>query len=89
MQIVKYETEDEAQQIIAEKAAQGLILVQVQNISDGNFLGFMEPSEMPEPHTEKSTALQELAKLKAAGRPKSISEIGKHIELIEKVLGVE
>lgn len=40
MIIVKYETEEEAQQIIAEKTAQGLFLVEMANITEGNFLGF-------------------------------------------------
>lgn len=46
MQIVKYTTEEEAQQIIDEKIAQGFVLVEVANITEGNFLGFKEPSEI-------------------------------------------
>lgn len=45
MQIVKYQTEEESQQIIAAKQAQGLTLVEVANITEGNFLGFKEPDE--------------------------------------------
>lgn len=45
MQIVKYQTEEESQKIIAEKTAQGLILIAVSNVTEGNFLGFKEPYE--------------------------------------------
>ncbi len=40
MQIIKYITEQEAQEIIAEKTAQGLTLIEIANITEGNFLGF-------------------------------------------------
>jgi len=60
MQIIKYQTEAEMQQIIAEKIGKGLILVEVQNIIEGNFLGFKEPSEIPE-SPPPSPSLQELA----------------------------
>lgn len=40
MQIIKYTTEQEAQEITASKTAQGLTLVEVANITEGNFLGF-------------------------------------------------
>jgi hypothetical protein len=42
MIIVKYQTEEEKQQIIGEKVSQGYTLVEVANIKDGNFLGFMK-----------------------------------------------
>lgn len=47
MQIVQYQTQEEAEQIIAEKTAQGLTLVEVANITEGNFLGFMENPILP------------------------------------------
>ncbi len=48
MQIVQYTTEEEANQIISEKEAQGLILIEIANITEGNFLGFAEnPNEIP------------------------------------------
>jgi hypothetical protein len=46
MQIVKYETEQEAQQIIQEKEALGFVLIEVSNITEGNFLGFTEPQSL-------------------------------------------
>lgn len=47
MQIVKYETEEEADKIKIEKKAQGMILTNVANVTEGNFLGFKEPDEIP------------------------------------------
>jgi hypothetical protein len=46
VQIIKYTTEAEVQQIIAEKQGQGMVLVEVANITEGNFLGFKEPDEI-------------------------------------------
>lgn len=66
MQIVKYETEQEAQQIIAEKKGQGLILVEVQNITEGNFLGFKEPAEIPEPVQQPTPLEQRIADVEMA-----------------------
>lgn len=42
MQIVKYSTEEEKQQIIEEKTNEGLVLIEIANITEGNFLGFMD-----------------------------------------------
>jgi len=55
MQIVKYQTEDESQQIIADKTALGFTLIEVANITEGNFLGFLEPNEpvVPVPNEMK------------------------------------
>ena len=47
MQIIKYQTEEEAQIIIAEKILQGFILTDVSNIGEGNFLGFTEEALIP------------------------------------------
>lgn len=47
MQIVKFITEEEAQQIIAQKQSEGLILTNVSNVTEGNFLGFKDPDEIP------------------------------------------
>lgn len=60
MQIYKFETEQEAQQIKDEKASQGMILVAVSNITEGKFLGFMESSEVltSDPVMEKLTAIE-------------------------------
>lgn len=86
MIIVAYDgTQDEYDRIIAEKTAEGFILTDVQNITEGNFLGFKEPSEIPA-QPEKSTALQELADLKAAGIPKSITEIGRYLERMTDIM---
>lgn len=50
MQIVKYQTEGEAQIIIAKKMAEGMTLTHISNVTEGNFLGFMEnPSQPPTP----------------------------------------
>ena len=45
MQIIKYLTEEEAQQIIVGEVALGFALIQVSNVTEGNFLGFLEPNE--------------------------------------------
>lgn len=62
MIIIKYETEEDAQRIIAEKQAEGYTLVEVQNITEGNFLGFEEPGwvppEIPPDVTEQIQELQ-------------------------------
>ncbi|ANS73716.1 hypothetical protein AWM70_03280 [Paenibacillus yonginensis] len=47
MIIVKYQNEEEMQQIIDEKQAAGYTLIEVQNITEGNFLGFEEPGWIP------------------------------------------
>lgn len=47
MLIVKYETEEEAAQIIEVKQGEGYTLVEVQNVTEGNFLGFQEPGWTP------------------------------------------
>jgi len=45
MQIIKYDgTQAEQDRITAEKQAEGLILTHVSNVTEGNFLGFMENS---------------------------------------------
>lgn len=62
MQIVKYTTEAEAQLIIAEKTGQGLILTDVSNITEGNFLGFKEPIEIP-PVVPQSTVEDRLTNI--------------------------
>lgn len=60
MIIIKYTTEEEGQQIIAEKTSQGYTLIEVQNITEGNFLGFLEPNEpMPEPEKTEIQILKE------------------------------
>ena len=52
MKIVKYETENEAEQIKNEHIAKGYILVEVSNVTEGNFLGFQETGWIePEPET--------------------------------------
>ena len=53
MQIIKYITEQEAQEIIAEKTAQGLTLIEIANITEGNFLGFDD-----KPREAKTTSVR-------------------------------
>lgn len=53
MQIYKYSTQEDYDRIIEEKTAQGLILTNVSNVTEGNFLGFKEPEEIkPELDTD-------------------------------------
>lgn len=60
MIIIKYTTEEEGQQIIVEKISQGYILIEVQNITNGNFLGFLEPNEtLPEKDKTELQILKE------------------------------
>lgn len=42
MLLVKYDTEQEAKRIIKQKTSMGYTLVSVQNITEGNFLGFQK-----------------------------------------------
>lgn len=51
MEIIKYKNEEEKQNIIQTKTTQGLVLVEIANLTDGNFLGFMAQSDIPEPKT--------------------------------------
>lgn len=44
MIIVKYTTVEEKEQIINEQVSKGLELVSVANITEGNFLGFEDPT---------------------------------------------
>jgi hypothetical protein len=62
MQIVKYDgTQEEYDRIATEKTAQGLTLVAVSNITEGDFLGFKEPDEIKEPvQTDIETDIAEL-----------------------------
>ena len=47
MQIIKYDgTTKEYDRIVAEKTAQGFILTNVSNVTEGDFLGFKEPDEI-------------------------------------------
>lgn len=57
MKIIKYQTEEEAAEIIARETANGLIMTAVSNITDGNFLGFMDPA----PQIIEVTSNQQLA----------------------------
>lgn len=47
MIIIKYETEEEAQQIIQTKQAEGFVLIAVSNVTEGNFLGFDDSTPTP------------------------------------------
>lgn len=67
MLIVKYETEEEAQQIIAEKESARYTLVEVSNVKEGNFLGFQEPGWTPPVPPEVREALEvQVAELQQA-----------------------
>lgn len=46
MEIVKYETEEERQEIINKKNKEGFTLIEIQNVTDGNFLGFIDEEEL-------------------------------------------
>ncbi|MBH0166283.1 hypothetical protein IHV12_15275 [Fictibacillus sp. 7GRE50] len=60
MQIFIYNSEEEKQKIISEKNAEGLILIQISNITEGNFLAFSEnPIKEPTPLEEKIEQLQQ------------------------------
>lgn len=61
MIIIKYTTEEVVELIIAEKTSQGYTLVEVQNITEGNFLGFLEPNEtLPENAKTETQKLQDM-----------------------------
>lgn len=42
MKIYMYKTNEDAQEIITRETANGLILTEVSNIEEGNFLGFSD-----------------------------------------------
>ena len=67
MEILKYSNQDEYEKLIAEKTAQGLVLTNVSNVKEGNFLGFKELSELKTPIEQKleeiSTKLDAILKL--------------------------
>ena len=42
MKIIAYRTEDEKQNIIDNQKTQGFDIVGISNITEGNFLGFMD-----------------------------------------------
>jgi len=60
MQIIAYQTEEEKQEIIASKLSEGLLLVNVSNVKEGNFLGFTEnPLKDPTPIEQQVAQLQQ------------------------------
>jgi hypothetical protein len=63
MIIVKYETEEEADQIKIDKIGLGYILVEVSNITEGNFLGFQESGYVPP--VQEQPLIAQVAELKS------------------------
>lgn len=63
MVIIKYDKEEDAQRIIDEQLAKGLQLVEVSNISEGNFLGFddraIQSPTLPPTKDEQIAILQQ------------------------------
>ncbi|WP_018213731.1 hypothetical protein [Desulfitobacterium hafniense] len=65
MRVIKYDSEDEVQSIIAEQELNGLILVEVANVTEGNFLAFDDryvepvmPSSIPRPIEEQLSQIK-------------------------------
>lgn len=48
MRIIKYENGDEMQNIIDSNVSDGYLLVEVANVTEGNFLGFEEAIKVDE-----------------------------------------
>lgn len=68
MQIIAYDgTPEELERIQAEKEAEGFLLVEVQNVVEGNFLGFVDKEgyNPPAPTPPKTPIEEELAVTKA------------------------
>lgn len=66
-----YSTEEEAQKIKSEQAEKGYKLVEVQNITEGDFLGFVSTDWIPPaPATPESERLRELEKELAVANEK-------------------
>ena len=69
MTIVKYDgTQAELDRIVTEKEIEGYALIQVQNITEGNFLGFAKEEDLqvipnPEPSVELQDTLDRIADL--------------------------
>ncbi|MCT4597476.1 MAG: hypothetical protein N4A50_06310 [Vallitalea sp.] len=57
MLIIKYDTEQEAELIKKEKTSQGYTLVEIANITEGNFLGFDDTPIQP-PNNPQPTSLE-------------------------------
>lgn len=79
MQIVQYQTEEEKQQIIAEKTAIGLHLIEIQNITEGNFLGF---DDHPNPRPIMPNEVDELTKDKV-NMQEIMLDIGIRLQMLE------
>lgn len=60
MKIFKYETEHEKNQIIDSMTAQGYHLIEVANITEGNFLGFDDRTYAPPAVTPIEAKIDEL-----------------------------
>ena len=60
MKIYKYETQEEANSIITQKKIEGYIVTHIQNVTEGNFLGFTkkEDSQPPVDVLEKLTQIE-------------------------------
>lgn len=65
MRIISYDgTKEEKERIEAEQAEEGYMLVEIQNIVEGNFLGFVDKDgyNPTPPPTPEATQLQQLQK---------------------------
>lgn len=68
MLIIKYETEEEAERIIAEKNAQGFRLSEIANITEGNFLGFDDSEVKQREIDELKIVVADLAEIVMGGQ---------------------
>jgi Asp-tRNA(Asn)/Glu-tRNA(Gln) amidotransferase B subunit len=63
VEIYKYDgSQAEYNRIVAEKTAQGFILTDVSNVTEGDFLGFKEPSEIIPPATTLDQKIEQINK---------------------------
>ena len=64
MQIIKYETETEADKIKSDKQKEGYILISVSNVKEGNFLGFAKTEDLQViPNPESTDVFEKLTQI--------------------------
>jgi nitrogen regulatory protein PII len=60
MIIIKYENEEEVKEIVDEQTKKGLIVVEVSNVGEGNFLGFDDRNLIPKEKTPIEVQLNDI-----------------------------
>lgn len=64
MKIFEYSDEEEREMIVESQEKEGMVLVEIQNYKNGNFLGFREPGWISP--KEAASLIDEISALQAA-----------------------